>query len=140
MKKIVVGVALLALSGLSFNALSDSDDDDRGGKTSICHKGKTVTINQSGVPGHLGHGDSTGSCEERRAAVVMMQCQAEGEGIVVVAVSSSETVPAAIIPRIDEPCANAVASMLDARMEIRSVTAGSAGTTDYLLVGYIGSP
>ena len=53
MKKIVVGLALLALSGLSVNASSD-DDDYSGGKTSVCHKGRTVTINQSGVPGHLG--------------------------------------------------------------------------------------
>lgn len=138
MKKFTVGLALLALSGLSFNALSD--DDDRDGKTSICHKGRTVTINQSGVPGHLGHGDTTGSCEERRAAVVMMQCQAEGTGIKVVAVSSSDAVAAEIIPVIEGSCADALASLLDARMEVRSVTAGSAGTTDYLLIGYVASP
>ncbi|MEE4146355.1 MAG: hypothetical protein V2I26_16240 [Halieaceae bacterium] len=137
MKKLVVGLALLALSGLSVNAFSD--DDDREGKTSICHKGRTVTISQSGVPGHLAHGDSMGSCEERRAAVVMMQCQAEGDDIKVVAVSSSETVAVEIIPVIEGPCADALAKLLDARMEIKSVTAGSAGTTDYLLLGYAGS-
>ena len=69
----------------------------------------------------------------------MMQCQAEGDGIKVVAVSSSETVANDIIPVIEGPCADALATLLDARMEIRSVTAGSAGTTDYLLIGYAGS-
>lgn len=138
MKKFTVGLALLALSGLSFNAFSD--DDDRGGKTSVCHKGRTVTINQSGVPGHLGHGDTAGSCEERRAAVVMMQCQAEGTEIKVVAVSSSETVAAEIIPVIEGSCADALANLLDARMEVTSVTAGSEGTTDYLLTGYFRAP
>ena len=138
MKKIIVGFALLALSGLSVNASSD-DDDYSGGKTSVCHKGRTVTINQSGVPGHLGHGDSIGSCEGRRASVVMMQCQAEGDGIKVVAVSSSETVAPEIIPVIEGSCADSLASLLDARMDVRSVTAGSEGTTDYLLIGYAGS-
>jgi len=137
MQKITLGLALLALPALSFNAFSD---DDSGKRTSVCHKGMTVTINKSGLPGHLGHGDSTGSCEDRRAAVVMLQCQADGEEIKVVAVSSSEAVATEIVPVINDPCADAVAGLLDARMVINSVTAGSAATTDYLLTGYVGSP
>ena len=44
----------------------DSDDDDggnNGGKVTICHKGrKTLTVSQSALGGHLGHGDTVGSC------------------------------------------------------------------------------
>jgi hypothetical protein len=67
----------------------------------------TVTINKSGLSGHLGHGDSTGSCEDRRAAVVMFQCLADGGEIKVVAVSSSAAVAAEIAPVIHDPCAKA---------------------------------
>ena len=138
MQKFILGFALVALSSLSFTALGDDDDD--GNKTSVCHKGRTVSINQSGMPGHLGHGDSSGSCEDRRAAVVVMQCQAEGDEIKVGAVSSSEAVAEADVPMNGESCADALAGLLDVPMAISSVTAVSEGTTEYLLTGYVGSP
>ena len=54
MKKLILGLTLCALSGLSPVAFSDDDDDDKkGGKATICHKGKTASINVSGVSGHL---------------------------------------------------------------------------------------
>jgi hypothetical protein len=140
MQKIILGFALLALSSMSFTALGDDDDSDK--KTSVCHKGRTVTINQSGLSGHLGHGDSTGRCEDRKAAVVIMQCQAQAEDIVVVAVSSSsaiaeEDVP---VPGPDASCADALAGLLDLPMAISSVTAVGDGVSEYLLTGYVGSP
>ena len=43
----------------------DHDDGDGGnGRVTICHKGNTITIAQSGLNGHLGHGDSIGSCNQ----------------------------------------------------------------------------
>ena len=137
MNKVIVAAGVLAMSCLGQGALADSDDND--GRETICHKGRTVSINSSGLQGHLGHGDSVGSCEDRRAAVVMMQCSAEsdGDGIVVDAVSSSPYVDPEIVPEVGEDCATALADVLDNRLEIRSVTAGASGTTDYLLIGYV---
>ena len=42
-------------------------NNDNGGssgsnRVTICHKGNTLTISQSGLNGHLGHGDSLGAC------------------------------------------------------------------------------
>ena len=141
MQKFILGLALVALSGMSFNAFSDSDEDN-GSKTSVCHKGRTVTINTSGLTGHLGHGDSKGSCEDRSAVVVMMQCKANEGDIVVVAVSGSENVAADDLPSSDgtTTCANALANLLDMRLVLSSVTSGSEGITHYLLTGYVGSP
>jgi len=34
------------------------------GKVSICHKGKTITVSESAVKAHLGHGDTLGPCAE----------------------------------------------------------------------------
>ena len=140
MQKFILGFALVALSSLSFTALGDDDDDNDGNKIAVCHKGKTVTINQSGMSGHIGHGDSSGSCEDRRAAVVVMQCQAEGDEINVGAVSSSEAVAEADVPVRGDSCAGALAGLLDMPMAISSVTAVSEGATEYLLTGYVGSP
>lgn len=43
----------------------DDDDGDSGnGRVTICHKGRTLTISQSGLNGHLGHGDTVGSCSQ----------------------------------------------------------------------------
>lgn len=43
---------------------SGDDDDDSGsnGRVTICHNGNTLTISQSGLNGHLRHGDTLGSC------------------------------------------------------------------------------
>lgn len=40
----------------------DGDDSGSGGRVTICHKGNTLTISQSGLNGHLGHGDTLGPC------------------------------------------------------------------------------
>jgi hypothetical protein len=44
---------------------NDNDDNNGGngnGRVTICHKGSTLTISQSGLDGHLGHGDTLGPC------------------------------------------------------------------------------
>lgn len=143
MNKLIVAIGVVTLSCLGQGAWADDDDDDdyRDGKNkvTICHKGRSVSINESGLSGHLGHGDSMGSCEGRRATVVMMQCKAEseGDGIVVDAVSASPLVDPAIVPGMGEDCATALADLLDANLALDSVTSGSNGTTDYLLRGYV---
>jgi hypothetical protein len=41
----------------------DDDDDGTNSKATVCHKGKkTLTIDASAVPAHLGHGDTLGTC------------------------------------------------------------------------------
>jgi hypothetical protein len=144
MNKLIVAIGVVALACLGQGAWADDDDDDDRngkGKVSICHKGRTVSINESGLSGHLRHGDSMGSCEDRRAAVVMMQCVAEtdGDGIVVSAVEASDLVDPAVLPSVEPPtgCATALADLLDANLALDSVTSGSNGTTDYLLRGYV---
>ena len=134
MKKLILAMTLVAVSGASQLVLGANN-----GKVTVCHKGQTVSINSSGLQGHMGHGDTEGSCENRKAVVVMMQCEAQSEddGIVVTKVSSSPLVDPDIVPAVDGDCATALADLLDARMAIGSVTAGSDGTTDYLLTGYV---
>ena len=44
---------------------NDHDDDNGGnGRVTICHKGRTLTISESGLNGHLGHGDTLGHCSQ----------------------------------------------------------------------------
>lgn len=33
------------------------------GKVAICHKGKTIYVDEAAVKAHLGHGDYMGTCE-----------------------------------------------------------------------------
>ena len=140
MKKLILAAGVVAASFMGQGAVADSDDNN--GKVSVCHNGRTVSINSSGLQGHLGHGDSLGSCEDRRSAVVIMRCSAEtdGDGIVVEAVSSSPFVDPEIVPPVDSDCSAALAEMVDAQLLIRSVTAVGNGSTEYLLVGYVGAP
>ena len=145
MRKIISGIVLLALSTASFSAMSDSH------KTTVCHKGKEISVANSAVPAHKNHGDTVGECDddgpdtkppkpETVAAVVMMRCEAQlGDGVLVV--SSSSSPDQGIQPR--EDCAVVLAELLDEKYKIRSISSGSAedgnGTlrlfTDYLLLG-----
>lgn len=137
MQKLIPAMLLVLLAGFGQNALSAND-----GKVLVCHKGQTVYINTSGLSGHLNHGDTEGSCENRQAVVVMLQCAAtDGGGIEVVAVSASTQDPNIPVP-VDLPvdCATSLADLLDARMQIDAVTPGSDGVTNYLLTGYMAVP
>ena len=31
-------------------------------RTLVCHKGRTIVVDDDAVPGHLGHGDTLGPC------------------------------------------------------------------------------
>ena len=159
MLKIVSTIILVALSGASFNAFSASNKQD------VCHKGDDISVSQSAISAHVGHGDTLGECEdtvpgpgpepvpETTAAVVMMRCEAvTGNGSVVVSASSSIILDVAVIlpiPPVDDPdCAQALAGLMDAGFVLRSITSGSAQSgvggdeglhlyIDYLLFGSI---
>jgi hypothetical protein len=54
----------VVLIKIDFNG-DDGDDGTggTGGKSTVCHKGKnTLTIDESAVSAHLGHGDTLGAC------------------------------------------------------------------------------
>ncbi len=140
MQKLILGMTLVMAAGFGQAAFGDNDKD-KGAKVIVCHKGeRTVSISASGLNGHLNHGDTEGSCESRQAAVVIMQCAAEGDGIEVVAVSASPYVPVDLIPEDGDDCATALADLLDARMRVDAVTPGSDGVTNYLVTGYVAVP
>jgi hypothetical protein len=43
---------------------NDDGDQAGGNRVTICHKGRnTLTISESGLNGHLGHGDTLGPCD-----------------------------------------------------------------------------
>ncbi|HXK40137.1 MAG TPA: hypothetical protein VJ837_04865 [Candidatus Paceibacterota bacterium] len=51
------------------------DDDDQGAKVTVCHmppgnpsKAKTLSVSESALQAHLGHGDHEGACEETESA------------------------------------------------------------------------
>jgi hypothetical protein len=41
---------------------SSSSSYTYGPLVTICHKGVTITVNESGLPPHLSHGDTIGPC------------------------------------------------------------------------------
>lgn len=147
MKKLILGMTLIVLAGAGHAAFGAN-----GGKVTICHKGQTVSINASGLNGHMQHGDTEGSCANRESAVVILHCAAAEEpeeGIVVTEVSVSDSVTDAYpepgevespIPEVGDNCANALAALLDVRMQVSSVTTVSDGTTSYLVTGYVSVP
>ena len=151
MRKLTSAIILLALSSVSLSAAS---------KTEVCHKNrKTLTVADSAVSAHLGHGDTLGICEddstdpdpETRAAVVMMRCEAiAGNGVDVVSASSSPALEGEVaiilpFPPVEVDCADALAGLLNAGFLLRSINSGSAEDedgdlhlyTDYLLIGKV---
>ena len=132
-----IAIALFVLSGFGREAFAAE-------KVTICHKGgKTASVAAPAVSAHLAHGDTTGACSisstplpNGMAAVVMMRCGPEGDSVKVVAFSSSPTVEPS-----SGDCAVTLGELLDAGYSLRSITAGSAGSsdlglyTDYLLLG-----
>jgi hypothetical protein len=59
--KIVDGEVVLIK--VDFGDDDDDDGDGGGSKATVCHKGKnTLSIDESAVSAHLGHGDTLGAC------------------------------------------------------------------------------
>lgn len=42
--------------------VSEDNGSDGQGKVNVCHNGKTLSVSASSLGGHLGHGDSQGTC------------------------------------------------------------------------------
>ena len=55
MNKLILAAAVLSASVSTQGVFAANDDNN--GKVSVCHNGRTVSINSSGLRGHLGHGD-----------------------------------------------------------------------------------
>lgn len=60
------------------------------GKQDVCHKGQTINISTSAVKAHLGHGDSSKSCEQTNVAVALFRC---GPDLTIQSVSTSGGLP-----------------------------------------------
>ena len=133
MNKLLAVILFSTVAGVSVNGFADDDGDS--GKYLVCHKGKTISVGKPGLTGHMGHGDSEGSCDDLQAdaAVVMLQCAADEGTLKVTAYSSSVVfaVPPLSEVGVGSDCADAVADLLNNDFGIESVT----GNTDYLLVG-----
>jgi hypothetical protein len=144
MFKLISTIILLALCSVSLNAVSANNSQV------VCHNGTEISIAQPAVSAHINHGDTLGACVEllpepepgTMAAVVMMRCEAiAGNGVKVVTLSTSFDF-ASIQPVEPSNCAVALADLLDAGFNLRSVTSGNAEAgqsvhlyTDYLLIG-----
>lgn len=59
-KTAVIGILMILCCGCSV-AIEDSVPDTSG-KVAVCHKGKTIYVDESAVNAHLGHGDYLGTC------------------------------------------------------------------------------
>lgn len=46
-----------------FASVSSSKADKKAEKVTLCHKGKTIKIDESAVAAHLAHGDTLGACD-----------------------------------------------------------------------------
>lgn len=144
MHKIIAGIVFITLSSFSLNTLADDK------KQTICHNGNSISVAQSALAAHQKHGDKMTPCGQNgdkpskpqyMSAVVMMRCEAQDDGVVVVSASSS--------PELDiivgDDCAAELAILLDEKFIIRSITSGSAENgdddlslyTDYLLLGKV---
>jgi hypothetical protein len=54
--------AALGGIGLASGVISAAQYQYGGGKVTICHKGKTITVSQKAWPAHQRHGDTLGAC------------------------------------------------------------------------------
>ena len=138
-------IALLALLVFNQTAFAAAE------RVTICHKDvKTASVAAQALSAHLQHGDTEGACGDDLsstktvAAVVMMRCDAQLEGSVLVVSASSSPAPdigVDIVPG-ESDCAMVFGALIDADYGLRSVTNGTAEDggilhlyTDYLLLG-----
>jgi hypothetical protein len=129
LQSLVMGLAILSSAGGTYAA-----------KATICHKDlDTISINRNAWPAHKAHGDVWGSCDNyaKYSVVIIFRCGVtESGGLTVTTVSASEDLPIAA-PAIyeDDNCADANATLIDARFDLKNVTSGPVGSdfqTEYL--------
>ena len=127
-RSIIIAVALTLIAGPVF----------AGSKKTVCHDGQTITISKSAVDAHMAHGDRKGSCPPAPLykSVIMMRCLNNNGALVVSGVSTSGNaqIDPPIAPR--EPCADAVADMMNMGYQLEQVNTGlTEGETEYLFLG-----
>jgi hypothetical protein len=147
MRKSWSTLAILTLFSLSHGALGAAE------RVTICHKNvQTASIAAPALSAHLQHGDTEGPCTDdsqsakTMAAVVMMRCEAQlGGGVLVVSASSSPrpAIGMDIIPG-ESDCSVVLGALIDANYGLRTVNNGTAEDdgilhlyTDYLLLGKV---
>lgn len=58
--KTIIFIAMILCFGC---AVIEEKAPGTGGKVAICHKGKTIYVDEAAVDAHLGHGDYMGICK-----------------------------------------------------------------------------
>ena len=104
------------------------------GKVTICHKGKTIKVDENAVEAHQNnHGDTIGKCP-KIIAVAMMRCNNNGGAIEVSGVSASDE-SATILPIAETPCAVAVMDAMNEGYVLEEIHTGlEDGETEYLFI------
>ena len=125
---IIIAASLMLITGYAF----------AGKKKTVCHNDQTISISKNAVNAHMAHGDTMGSCPPAPVyqAVVMIRCLNNNGALVVSGVSTSTNSGIAdpITPR--EPCADAVADMMNMGYQLEQVSTGlTIGETEYLFIG-----
>jgi hypothetical protein len=58
--KAIISIAMILCFGCA--AVIEETGPVNSGKVAICHKGKTIYVDEAAVKAHLGHGDYMGTC------------------------------------------------------------------------------
>ena len=59
--KTIIFIAMISCFGCV--AVIEETGPETSGKVAICHKGKTIYVDEAAVKAHLGHGDYMGTCK-----------------------------------------------------------------------------
>jgi len=127
-RSIIIAICLTLMAGSAF---ADK-------KKTVCHNNQTITISKNAVSAHMAHGDRMGACPPAPLykSVIMMRCLNNNGALVVSGVSTSGNaqIDPPITPR--EPCADAVADIMNMGYQLEQVNTGlNDGETEYLLLG-----
>lgn len=61
LKKAIIFIAMISCFGCA--AVIEETGPVTNSTVAICHKGKTIYVDEASVKAHLGHGDYTGTCQ-----------------------------------------------------------------------------
>jgi hypothetical protein len=59
--KTIIFIAMISCFGCV--TVIEETGPETSGKVAICHKGKTIYVDEAAVKAHLGHGDYMGTCQ-----------------------------------------------------------------------------
>ncbi len=60
LSKSIISIVIISCFGCA--VVVGENVHEKSGKVAICHKGKTIYVNEAAVKAHLGHGDYMGTC------------------------------------------------------------------------------